>query len=94
MQETLGLFLSPTQWHAPLIEAPLIEAWEVNARGSEVQGHPQLHIEFQASLGFTGHFLKIAVPPSLKTSSRSTSAKLRTSESSIAIALNQALLFF
>lgn len=30
-------------------------AWEVEAEGSGVHGHPQLHCEFEANLGFTGY---------------------------------------
>lgn len=32
--------------------------WEVEAEGSGVQGHPQLHSEFEASLGYIRSCLK------------------------------------
>ena len=32
--------------------------WEVEAGGSEVRGHPQLHSEFEASLGYIRASLK------------------------------------
>jgi hypothetical protein len=41
-----------------VVQASDPSIWEVEARGSGVQGHPWLHIEFEVSLGYTTSCLK------------------------------------